>query len=129
MFDVAFQFDPFWNKTEKKNTKVYYIYRDGANYKLHFSVILSGEISEDVWKKLEDAVCLDEFYPAKLGLPADTFVTQGYAEYPDDPDNHEIMYWESTDQKPTVNCSAEDFVNCLLNGACALREDCTDGNQ
>lgn len=111
------------------NTEVRYIYRDGANYKLHFSVILSGEISEDVWEKLDNTVYLDEFYPAKLGLPDDTFVTQGYAEYPDDPDNHEIIGWELTDKEPTVDCTAEDFVRSLLNGACALRENCTDGNQ
>lgn len=129
MYDVAFQYDPFWNKAEKKNTKVHYIYRDGANYKLHFSVILSGEIPEDVWEKLKDAVYLDEFYPAKLGLPADTFVTQGYAEYPDDPDNHEIMYWELTDKEPTVNCTAEDFVKGLLNGVCTLKKEDSDGDQ
>ena len=94
------------------NTRVNYIYRDAANYKIPLHVVLPGSLTskqmDDIWDYSE------EFRPADFGFPADTFVSRGYRPYDDDPDTHEITEVEETDEEPTVEITADEFYNRLV---------------
>lgn len=103
------------------NTKVLYMYRDGANYKIHMSEIVKGEIPENTWGDLDEFLYLDEFYPGRVGFRDDTFVDLGYAAYDDDPDSHELIDFQYTEEDATVKMTADEFVEALKNGACLHR--------
>lgn len=94
-----------------KNTKLWYMYRDAANYKVHTDVVLSGEMTPEQWEAILDS-CEDREYfaPAKVGLEARDFVAIGYAPYDDDPDLFEIVEYSHTDLKPTVQMTVEELV-------------------
>ena len=99
------------------NTKISYMYRDAANYKIFIEEIVTGEVPSEYVNDLEDQfdknVDLEEFYPARLGLNADTFVDRGYAPYDDDPTCHELMCMEYTTEPATVKMTAADIVKAL----------------
>lgn len=99
------------------NTKLWYMYRDAANYKLHHSEVLDGELRDYELAIVNDEFAGKEFYPAEFGLPAPTFTSEGYSEYEDDPDCHEIVGFEVVDQPATVNLTILKFVEGLRNKA------------
>lgn len=98
------------------NTKIKYMYRDGANYKIHCEQIVAGEIDENTCEEILEQMDCEPFYPANIGFDAPTFVTLGYDTYPDDPDYHELSDFELTDEEPTVPVSAEEFVAAFNSG-------------
>lgn len=75
------------------NTKISYMYRDAANYKIHCEEVVKGEIRDEDREDLFEnhPLELEEFYPATVGFKAPAFVTEGYKPYPDDPDTHEVL--------------------------------------
>ena len=100
------------------NTKISYMYRDAANYKIHCEEVVKGEIRDEDREDLFEnhPTELEEFYPATIGFKAPTFVTEGYKPYPDDPDTHEISDITLTESEPTVNMTVEDFVARVRSG-------------
>ena len=92
------------------NTKIHYIYRDAANFKIHLEEVVKGTAkAQQIEDMFEDCV-VDEFYPEKIGFRSDTFETIGYARYDDDPDFHEIIDIEPVADAPTVDMTIEDFL-------------------
>ena len=94
-----------------KNTKLWYMYRDAANYKVHTDVVLTGEMTPEHWETILS--CCDDreyFAPAKVGLEARDFVAIGYKPYDDDPELFEIVEYSHTDLKPTVQMTVEELV-------------------
>ena len=98
------------------NTKVLYMYRDAANYKIHCEEVVRGEIDDKTKEELLEYSDCRPFYPNAIGFSADNFVTEGYAPYPDDPDFHELCDFELTDEEATVDMSIEEFVNAVKSG-------------
>ena len=94
-----------------KNTKLWYMYRDASNYKLHIDVVLTGEMTPEQWETILS--CCDDreyFAPAKVGLEARDFVAMGYQPYDDDPELFEIVEYSHTDLNPTVQMTVEELV-------------------
>ena len=94
-----------------KNTKLWYMYRDAANYKVHTDVVLTGEMTHEQWETILSC-CEDREYfaPAKVGLEARDFVAIGYKPYDDDPELFEIVEYSHIDLKPTVQMTVEELV-------------------
>lgn len=120
------------------NTKIEYLYRDGANYRNYCEEVISGtltkrEIAEivaisvlcgngtpfaevteadvdDMSAYLETGMLDCYFYPEACGLSVKTFVSEGYDAYDDDPDWHELCNISETEQAPTCDVSAADFL-------------------
>lgn len=100
----------------RMNTKIHYIYRDAANYKLSCDEIVSGSVSEKKLDSILEDYPVDEFYPANIGFKAPTFVTEGYKPYPDDLGSHEIVDFEITSESPTVEMTIEEFIAAIEDG-------------
>ncbi len=98
------------------NTKIHYIYRDAANYKLSCDEVVSGSVDEEKLDRLLDEYPMDDFYPANIGFKAPTFVTEGHKPYLDDPDSHEIVDFEPTTESPTVDMTIEEFIAAIEDG-------------
>ena len=98
------------------NTKIHYIYRDAANYKLSCDEIVRGCVDKEKLECLLEEYPVDEFYPANIGFKAPNFVTEGYKPYPDDPDSHEIVDFEITSALPTVEMTIEEFIAAIEDG-------------
>jgi len=99
----------------RMNTRIEYMYRDGENFKEHYSVVLGGEISkEDVEAILKDLPAGEGFIPGVVGLPS---------LEPEDADNdidgpwHEILSIEPTEKTPDTCVSASE--------ACAILKSTT----
>ena len=125
------------------NTMITYMYRDGSNYKIHCEEVIHGTLTKQEIAEIVaisvlcgngtpfDAITeadIDEmsdyletdmsdcyFYPEVCGLPAPTFVSEGYAPYEDDPDWHELCEITETDRKPTCEVSAAEFLAAFRN--------------
>lgn len=90
------------------NTRISYLYRDAANYKVLNSVVISGELSD---KQIEVIIgCLDEegyFIPSQVGLPEVKFEDTNE-------DDHcwfelDKKGFEKTDEEPTVEINANEL--------------------
>lgn len=108
------------------STRVDYMYRDGANYKLSLSAVLQGELAEEEIKEIfdlsedmgsHDCNC---FYPGKIGIPATTFVDKGYDAYDDDPEWHELVEISHTEAEPTKDVTAAEFLEAFRNKTALL---------
>ena len=100
------------------NTRIRYMYRDGANHIIQCEEVVKGEISKEICEDLFEnhSAELEEFYPMTIGFKAPTFVAEGFKPYPNDPDTHEIKSIALTESGPTVNLSVEDFVARVKSG-------------
>lgn len=98
------------------NTKIHYIYRDAANYKISCDEVVRGCVDKEKLDSILEEYPMDVFYPANIGFKAPTFVTEGYKSYPDDPDSHEIVDFEFTSEPPTVEMTIEQFIAAIEDG-------------
>lgn len=103
----------------KSNTRIIYLYRDGANYKLINDAVVAGAISDDQKARIAESLLDGEsFIPHIVGLPERTFTDLGYAANEDDTPFFELdmnTAFELTDEEPTVpdldvNALTERFV-------------------
>ena len=91
-----------------QNTRFSYMYRDGANYKNHDHIILSGILSESEINSLFEYQ--DEgtwFLPKQVGLNPlyfDNYILEI------DHDWHEITSIDPTDEPPTTSMSIHDLL-------------------
>lgn len=66
-----------------KNTKIYYLYRDGSNYKKPNSIVVPGRYTEEQIQTIIS--CLNEgqwFVPHKVGFPEEKFEEETEADHP-----------------------------------------------
>ncbi len=105
------------------NTKICYMYRDAANYKIHCEEVIAGEIDEAKKEEFFENYSMDEFYPSQIGFKAPTFVTEGYKPYPDDPEWHEVVDFLPTDEKTTVDMTITEFMEAIRNGTATERRE------
>ena len=85
------------------NTKMNYLYRDGANYKAHNEYIVKGEITEKQIKRIIKCLDGEFFIPEQLGLPI---------VRPDDkltPDDHCFCELYEDDFETTTDDAYEDI--------------------
>ena len=100
-------------RREPMNTRINYLYRDAANFKVPNTAVVSGEISSEDWKYII-GYCVEsgeDFIPGKVGLPEVKMTDLGYA--PDDELDgpyFELQSMEPTNDLPTVDISAEQLV-------------------
>lgn len=95
------------------NTKIYYLYRDADNYKVHNECVVSGTLSE---KQIEEIIsCLldgEYFIPRFVGLPEKKFET-----YNPQVDHPFFELGESsfvaTSAPPTVEQTAQELVEAF----------------
>lgn len=73
------------------NTRINYLYRDAANYKVRNECVIQGEISKEQISIIVDSLMDGEFFkPGLVGLHGKTFVDLGYPPYEDDPEFFEL---------------------------------------
>lgn len=73
------------------NTRISYLYRDAANYKVHNACVIRGEVTEEQIAVIANSLMDREYFkPSMVGLPETTFVDLGYRAYDDDPDFFEL---------------------------------------
>lgn len=91
------------------NTKIFYLYRDAANYKVPNEAVIDGVLTLDQQNIIRN--CLfdeDNFIPQLVGLPEKTMIDLGYK--PDDNLDHpffELCSFEQTDEVPTVKLTPD----------------------
>lgn len=111
------------------NTRITYMYRDGANYKLRAEAILAGSLTQEeideIFDKTQDELLRDchFFYPGNIGLPAPTFESEGYKAYEDDPDWHELLEVYPTENEVDVAVTAKDFLEAVRNGTVLVNRE------
>ncbi len=103
------------------NTLVSYEYRDGSNYHWHGSLVLSGEMSAGLWKRIRSACHDGEFFIAhqvglsevfgytpgphqdvehrQTGYPYDEEDDHCWHRFPDDPRAWEVTNHMATDPR------------------------------
>ena len=94
------------------NTRIYYLYRDGANNKQAGEEVLAGTLTADQIADIR-RVC-DEgvwFIPGDVGLPElqEVWVKKGYPLTEQDHVWHELQDIASTDDPPTLPLTAGAF--------------------
>lgn len=93
---------------EEINTQFSYLYRDGSNYKVWNSCIISGKMKENEYEQIKQC-CEEELYfiPAEVGLPEQRFsdVTE------DDHPWFELVDYEPTLKKPDVDLSVKQLIH------------------
>ena len=94
------------------NTRITYLYRDGANNKQGGEVVLAGTLTADKITDIRQAC--DEgvwFIPGDVGLPElqEVWVKKGYPLTEQDHVWHELQDIAVTDDPPTLTLSAAEF--------------------
>ena len=98
-----------------KNTKINYLYRDGANYKTPNSVIIKGEVTKEQINGILSCCSWEYFIPEQVGLPADR--GEDYREL--DPEYDHCWFelyedgFELVDKSPTENITVEELVKAF----------------
>lgn len=103
-----------------KNTKIEYLYRDASNFKIYCEEVMTGRIGDNERERFNQKHNERSFYPGKLGLPAPTFIDQGFKENEDDVDFHEFIKLAETDRPATVPLSVRDFVEGFKTVICEI---------
>lgn len=97
------------------NTKIYYLYRDGGNNKIHNECVVAGTFTEGQKQTILDSLDEGEYFiPSVVGLPERKF---GDEEYETDEELDHSWFefdgadpFEETNEVPTVDVSAEALV-------------------
>lgn len=97
----------------KNNTKVSFMYRDGANYKTHTSVVFSGALPLEQMLKLKEVKSFIPEYYSIAGVAPDE-LDEEYDSELDHP-YHEITNVELTNDKRTVMKGLEEFYYEVIN--------------
>lgn len=93
------------------NTGIYYLYRDGSNYKNMNRQVVSGELTDEQKEKILESCDEGEYFiPRQVGLPEERF---------DDIDEDDHAWFEmsrmfKTDMEPTVDLSAQEMYENFL---------------
>lgn len=87
------------------NTRIEYMYRDGSNYKTYGVAVLEGMVPIE---EVRLVTSVEYFLPEQVGL--ETLQEQWDSHYEDDHIWHELCELEYTEQAPTVELTAAEFV-------------------
>ena len=96
-----------------KNTKIYYLYRDGSNYKKPNSIVVPGRYTEEQIQTIIS--CLNEgqwFVPHKVGFPEEKFEEETEADHP----WFELYAcdFDETSESPQIEKTPEEIVQLFL---------------
>lgn len=95
------------------NTKIYYLYRDASNYKVHNEAIVEGELTEvQITEIIHCLVDGENFVPHQVGLPEKKF--DNTTE--DDLDWFELYRdgFNLTEEEPTEDITAQELHQAFL---------------
>lgn len=96
------------------NTGIYYLYRDGSNYKNMNRQVVSGELSEEQKEKIWESCDEREYFiPRQAGLPEDRFEETNM----DDQAWFELSRIFNTEMEPTLDISAQKMYENFLKAA------------
>ena len=99
------------------NTKFSYMYRDAANWKDHYEVIVAGELSEEEIQTILDCCDGENFVARKVGLPGGMFPENASYDprfdHPFCEHNFEDSF-EKTEKKPTETITAKELVAAFV---------------
>jgi hypothetical protein len=89
------------------NTEIYYMYRDGGNYKQHETVVVAGIVTKE--QLLEHCDEGQYFLPTQVGLCA---LQERMCSDLCDLDHawHELCEVERTTKEPTIRVTAEELL-------------------
>ena len=109
------------------NTKMNYLYRDGANYKAHNEIIVKGEITEEQISRIIASLTMgDSFIPEQINLPIErpsdelTSEDHCYCELTED-------CFELTGDEETESLTCEELVQLFEKAAKDGWDDVTYG--
>lgn len=92
------------------NTKIFYLYKDGSNYKVHNEAVVKGTITKEQANEIFDCTYAGSFIPGDVGLPENRF--DDYTS--DDTDWFELHNPEeaffATAEEPTVDMTVDELV-------------------
>jgi hypothetical protein len=93
------------------NTKIEYMYRDGANYKVYRSLVVEGSVSD---VQLRECMDDESFIPSQVGL---VDLQPELVAYPSDEDHvwHELVEVEPTDDPVNFHLTASELLNNFRN--------------
>lgn len=95
---------------EGGNTKIFYLYIDGSNYKVHNEAVVKGTITKEQANEIFDCTYAGSFIPGDVGLPENRF--DDYSS--DDTDWFELHNPEeaffATAEEPTVDMTVDELV-------------------
>lgn len=97
------------------NTKIVYTYRDASNYKAGGSEIVKGIVTDSDLKTME------YFIPHEVGLPElqqQLTIYNGGGYTDDDHVYHELDDYEQTEDRPTIEMTAGEFIKKYNNALC-----------
>jgi hypothetical protein len=100
--------DPQNDEGGPKNTRLRYLYRDGANYKGYVDLVLAGSLSVGGASLIREACEEDErFLPTQVGLPpAQEELWKSHGRSDDDHVWNELVELSTTDDDPTPGAPA-----------------------
>lgn len=116
---MVYQFEYFYYfsflKGGSMNTRIGYTYRDASNYKASGSEVVKGIV------KNSDLTKMEYFIPFEVGLQElqkQLTIYNGGNYTEDDHVYHELDDCESTEDKPTLEMTAEEFIKKFNNAPC-----------
>lgn len=100
------------------NTLIWYMYRDGCNYKVHHYIVVAGELTEaQLTEQMDTEAFLGDpvFIPEQVGLPG--LQEQMCSPWDDEVDGpwHELYSVELTDREPDWHQTAEELLAAFTN--------------
>ena len=96
------------NEPIQCNTRMNYLYRDASNYKTCNSVVLSGVMTDEMFKEMQEC-CEDGyemFIPEQLGLD----LIRDWETTEDDHPYAELEDYELVPDKPTTDMTVEELL-------------------
>ena len=105
-----------------ENTKIFYLYRDADNYKVHNEVIVKGKLDHNDIVYICSTLSEGEYFiPSQVGLPEKRFEEWTDSDHCWFELDEDCFEWTNDD--PTINMTAEELLN---NFAAAYRSGWDD---
>ena len=90
------------------HTLLSYLYRDASNYKAHGAILLSGEATSDLHRRLRESLIDGEYFiPEKVGVPSVREKLYGYSEGHSTADDH--LLHELIEMRPATRQEVESM--------------------
>ena len=106
--EYAYKLKDIRNDPIQHNTRLNYLYRDASNYKTCNSVVLSGTMTDEMFKEMQEC-CEDGyemFIPEQLGLD----LIRDWETTEDDHPYAELEDYELVPDKPTTDMTVEELL-------------------
>lgn len=104
---------PTLQKSDYPNTRINYLYRDGSNYKVHNSIVVSGQMTQEMIAACLDACDEGEYFiPSQVNLPEAKFEVETEDDTPWfelNVNDFEPTFQHPEDDRLTTEKLVEDF--------------------